>query len=229
MLINIKLRTDLCIACALDSLSQAAESLHSHDIPDSSWCQVGIDILFHNSKDYLILVDYYWPELRLTLYECELLKNLRSATAIRICKRTFARYDSPHQVHSDNASQFTTAEFKRFSLRWQFVHTTLSPGHQQSNGKAKATVKIMKRMLKRAKITLTSPFLNIEIPLPQAWLLYLSKTCLGNPLALSFSLALIAGPTVCCCRRSDENKLFSKHTIGHLVIWLVSTLAAQFS
>ena len=50
-------------------------------------------------------------------------------------------------VQSDNAPQFTTAQFAVFSQEWDFQHTTSFPGHQQSNGKAEASVKIVKKIV----------------------------------------------------------------------------------
>ena len=53
-------------------------------------------------------------------------------------------------MHSDNGPQFTACEFAVFSANWEFEHTTSSPYHSQSNGKAESSVKLSKRMLKRA-------------------------------------------------------------------------------
>ena len=53
-------------------------------------------------------------------------------------------------MHSDNGLQFTASEFAVFSANWEFEHTTSSPYHSQPNGKAESSVKLAKRMLKRA-------------------------------------------------------------------------------
>ena len=142
---DIKMKTENCVTCALDSPLQQHESLQSHDIPDIPWSKVGMDILTYRRKDYLMLVDYYSD-----FFECEPLSDMQSRSVIKTCKKAFARYGIPHQLHSDNGPQFVSAEFAKFSGEWGFQHTVSSPGHQQCNGKAEAAVKVIKRLMKRA-------------------------------------------------------------------------------
>jgi len=82
-----------------------------------------------------MLVDYYS-----IFFECEPLSDTQSRAIFKTCKKTFARYGIPHQLQSDNGPHLTSAEFAPFSTEWGFSHTTSSPGHQQSNGKAEAAV-----------------------------------------------------------------------------------------
>jgi transposase InsO family protein len=63
---------------------------------------------------------------------------------IGILKKHFARYGIPSIVMSDNGPQFVSREFERILSNWKVNHVTSSPGHQQSNGKAEAAVKIVK-------------------------------------------------------------------------------------
>ena len=60
------------------------------------------------------------------------------------------RLGIPQTVYSDNGPQFSAREFAIFSNEWDFQHTTSSPYHSQSNGKAESSVKLAKRLLKRA-------------------------------------------------------------------------------
>ena len=143
---DIRMQTEKCVTCVLDSPQQQQETLHSHDIPGTPWSKVGMDILTYKNRDYLILVDYFSD-----FFECEPLSDLQSRSVIKTCKKTFSRYGIPHQLQSDNGTQFTCSEFAAFSTEWGFQHTTSSPGHQQSNGKAEAAVKIIKRLMKRAE------------------------------------------------------------------------------
>ena len=64
-------------------------------------------------------------------------------------KRHFVRYGIPKCIVSDSESQFTSDEFCVFCTKWAISHCMSSPGHQQSNGKAEAHVKIFKGMLQR--------------------------------------------------------------------------------
>ena len=143
---DIKLRTERCVVCAMDAPAQQKEHILHHDIPNEPWSKVGMDILTFKNKNYLILVDYYSD-----FFECELLQGLQTRDVVKLCKKTFSRYGIPHQLHSDNGPQFTSSEFTMFSDEWGFQHTTSSPGHQQSNGKAESAVKIVKRLMRRAE------------------------------------------------------------------------------
>jgi len=140
---DIRMKT---VTCAMDALLQKHEYLQNHDIPDLPWRKVGMDKLTYKHKGYLMLVDYYSD-----FFECELLSDTQSRAVIKTCEKTFARYGIPHQLQSDNEPHFTLAEFARLSAEWGFIQTTSFPGHQQSNGKAKAAVKIIKRPMKRAE------------------------------------------------------------------------------
>ena len=142
---DIKLQTEKCVTCALDAPAQPHESLQSHDIPEEVWSKIGMDIFTFKNKDYLLLVDYFSD-----FFKCEQLSDLQSRSVIKACKKTFSRHGLPRQVHSDNGSQFTSDEFVRFAKEWGFYHATSSPGHQQSNGKAEAFVKIIKWLMKKA-------------------------------------------------------------------------------
>ena len=142
---DIRVHTEKCVKCAMDSPLQQKETLQSHDIPSKPWSKVGMDLLTHHRKHYLVIVDYSSD-----LFECEPITDLSSAGVVKLCKKTFARYGIPDVVQSDNGPQFVSSEFVTFSQKWGFQHTTSSPGHQQSNGKAEAAVKIIKRILRRA-------------------------------------------------------------------------------
>ena len=51
-------------------------------------------------------------------------------------KAVFARFGIPDVLVTDNGPQFASAEFAVFAKTWMFKHTTSSPYHPQSNGKA---------------------------------------------------------------------------------------------
>lgn len=143
---DIRAQTERCVTCAMDAPAQTRETLQNHDIPSEPWSKVGMDIFTHRKKDYLILVDYFSD-----FFEYEPLPDLESRSVIEACGKTFSRHGAPHQLQSDNGTQFTSAEFASFCSEWGVYHTTSSPGHQQSNGKAEAAVKIIKRLLRRAE------------------------------------------------------------------------------
>jgi transposase InsO family protein len=74
---------------------------------------------------------------------------MKSSQMIGILKKHFARYGIPSTVMSDNGPQFVSREFELFLSNWKVNHATSSPGHQHSNGKAEAAVKIVKTLMKK--------------------------------------------------------------------------------
>ena len=61
----------------------------------------------------------------------------------------FAVHGIPEEVVGDNMP-FNSREFRQFAKDYNFVMTTSSCTHSQSNGKAERNVQIVKRMLKKA-------------------------------------------------------------------------------
>ena len=52
---------------------------------------------------------------------------------------------------SDNGSQYSSLEYKKFTEEYGFLHTTSSPKFSQSNGEAKRAVKTVKALLKKSE------------------------------------------------------------------------------
>jgi len=60
-----------------------------------------------------------------------------------------ARFGMPKIVFSDNAPQFSGAEFLSFAKFYTFQSKMSSPEYAQSNGRAEKTVQIAKRLIKK--------------------------------------------------------------------------------
>ncbi|XP_048582090.1 uncharacterized protein K02A2.6-like [Nematostella vectensis] len=67
----------------------------------------------------------------------------------------------PDVVISDNGPQFYCEEFAAFTKSWGFEHRTGSPGHQQPNGKAEASVKQAKKLIPKAKSSREDLYLGL--------------------------------------------------------------------
>ena len=117
--------------------TRTKETLLSHAVPNKSWGKVGMGIFTHSSINYLVIVDVYFSDMS-------------SAAMIEICRRCFARLNTRNRALRQRVPQFSALEFAIFSNKWDFQHTTSSPYHSQSNGKAESSVKLAKRLLKRA-------------------------------------------------------------------------------
>ena len=66
---------------------------------------------------------------------------------ISAIRQSFCWTAIPDIVWSDGGPQFTSKLFSDFASCWGFLHKVSSPHYPQSNGKVKATVKAMKKIL----------------------------------------------------------------------------------
>ena len=98
-----------------------------------------------NAKEYLIITDYFsfFTEVR------DLRKNTKAPIVIKELKEVFSRFGSPVEIVSDGGPQFSCKAFQDFAKEWGFQHTLSSPTHAQSNGKAEAAIKNVKKLLKK--------------------------------------------------------------------------------
>ena len=135
--------TQRCETCREYEHAQSKEPLMSHEIPSRPWQKVGADLLTLNGKDYLITVDYYS-----NFWEIDRLYDTLSKTVIYKMKAHFARYGIPEQLVTDNGPQFSSSRFHNFTTKYDIQHTTSSPHHPQSNGKAVTLLNVRSKALK---------------------------------------------------------------------------------
>jgi hypothetical protein len=76
---------------------------------------------------------------------------LTPQSTIEICTKNFSTHGIPEEVISDNATNFDCQEFRESAKKWEFTHVTSSPHHPKGNGKAEATVKVAKRLIKKVE------------------------------------------------------------------------------
>ncbi|RXN20033.1 putative hephaestin-like protein 1 [Labeo rohita] len=107
-------------------------------------------------KDYLVTVDYYSRH-----FELDKLHSTTFAAVISKLKASFARHGIPEAVISDNGPQYSSVEFETFARTWEFLHTTTSPYHPQSNGLAEKSVHTANKLLEKAKADKSDPYLSL--------------------------------------------------------------------
>ena len=114
--------------------------------PERPFQEIAIDLCSHAGHTYLIIVDCYtdWPAV-ITLHP-----NTTTYAVISALRQSFCRTAIPDTVWSDGGPQFTSKAFSDFAKRWGFLHKLSSPRYPQSNGKAEATVKSMKKLLQHS-------------------------------------------------------------------------------
>lgn len=138
-----------CETCAKFGENQKRLEMMSHDVAKYPFEKISMDVFEINIKGkqrkFLVTVDHYSD-----FFEIDEIHDLTPKTTVLMCKRNFSRYGIPEKVITDNATNFTGSEFKMFSKEWEFEHITSSPYYPQSNGKAEASVKIIKKMIKKS-------------------------------------------------------------------------------
>ena len=132
-----------CPTCDQYHDKQPKQPLIPHEVLNRAWAKVGCDIFEFKNKSYVVTVDYYS-----NFFEVDRLDSLRSQALIKKLKPHFARYGIPDILVTDNGPQFTSEKFQKFSATYQLEHTTSTPYHHQSNGKAESAVKQAKRLLR---------------------------------------------------------------------------------
>ena len=134
-----------CHQCLTNLPVNSKEPLEQPPIPTRPWEKLSVDLFSLDGNECLITTDYFsfFTEVN------DLKKNSTTPLVIKEIQKTFACFGTPVEVVSDGGSQFKCRAFEDFSQEWGFKHTVLSPTHAQSNGKAEAPVKNVKRQLKK--------------------------------------------------------------------------------
>lgn len=134
-----------CQVCSTYQRSNSKEPMLSYPVPQRPWARVGADLFELNSRNFLVLVDYYSGFI-----EVEQLRDTKSEVIIKLCKSQFARYGIPDTLVTDNGPQFSSESFKQFSRCYGFQHCTSSPHYPQSNGRAEKAVQTVKSLMRKA-------------------------------------------------------------------------------
>ena len=148
----------------------------SKQIPDRPFQQIAADFASYGGKQFLILVDCKtdWPDI------IEMGKDTTAAKLTTTLRDYFCRAAAPLDLlWSDGGPQFTSHHFADFLQTWGVTHVTSSPHYPQSNGKAEATVKSMKKIISAAW---TGHSVNWD-QLSRALLQYRNTPCRKNGLS----------------------------------------------
>jgi transposase InsO family protein len=141
---EVQAMADSCKSCQEYKPANPKEPLMIHDNATKPWDKIGCDMFTIESRDYLIVTDYYS-----NFIEVDYMKPATSQKVIHAIEKMCARYGIPKVIVTDNGSQFTSQEFKKFTNEWKMEHRLSSPYHQQTNGKAESSVKIIKNMMRK--------------------------------------------------------------------------------
>ena len=90
-----------------------------------------------------------------------LLHSTTSSVVIAHLKAIFEEYGIPSEVHSDNGPQYISSDFRKFSVKYGFVHVTSSPRYAQSNGFIERMVQTVEGLFDKAKECGEDPHLSL--------------------------------------------------------------------
>ena len=95
---------------------------------------------------FLIIIDAYskWLEVRI-------MNSTTSSAIITALRGVFAQFGLPSLIVTDNARNFTSAEFESFLSRNGIKHLSSPPYHPSSNGLAERAVQSFKQSLLKLK------------------------------------------------------------------------------
>ena len=143
-----------CGQCQKYQNSQQREPLQPHEIPPRPWHTVSTDLFMWEQNTYLIMVDLFskFPIVRK-------LSTTTSKSVINQMRGVFEEHGIIEKLLSDNGPQFTSDEFKRFSVNYGFNHVTSSPHYAQSNGAIERQVQTIKRLFAKCKESGADPHL----------------------------------------------------------------------
>lgn len=145
-----------CQTCQKYARRNQREPLQPHKIPDLPWEKIGIDFMYLDGLNFLIIVDYFSKFV--------IVNKLHSKTAdsvISALKNIFSMHGLPLEIFSDNGPPFNSADFSNLATKYEIKLTTSSPHYPRSNGMVERTVQTVKGLLTKAMRDDEDPFLSI--------------------------------------------------------------------
>ena len=140
---------NMVIACAMcqDHLpSNPKETIQQKPTPSLPFKEIAADCCQYAGRCYLVIVDCYsdWPTI------VPMSRDITASHLIAAIRELISCTTVPDIFLLDGGPQFTSKQFREFAAQWGFTCRTSSPYYPQSNGKAEATVKSMKRLIRSA-------------------------------------------------------------------------------
>ena len=118
------------------------------EIPTRPWAKLATDIFTFNNENDLLIVNYM---SRFPVIRC--LSNMTAKVVAEHMKAIFSELGVPKTLVSHNGPCYTGEQFKKTKSHLGIMYITTSPHHHHSNGLAQSYVKIIKKLLSKAKET----------------------------------------------------------------------------
>ena len=137
-----------CHPCQITAKPPCPEPMTPTELPKAPWTQLAIDICgpFPSGEYIAVLTDYYsrWPEAKI-------LKSVTSATILKWLSHVFAQHGYPEELKSDNASYFTSTEFKDTLRSWGIQPKTVTEYWPQANGQVERFNEVINKHIRTAQ------------------------------------------------------------------------------
>ena len=135
-----------CKQCQDHMPSNPKESLQPKPRPSYPFQEVAADFCQHAGRYYLIIVDCNsdWPTI------VPMGRDITTSHLVAAVRELISRTAVPDVFWSDGGPQFRSKQFQEFTKQRGFTSSISSPYYPQSNGKAEAAVKSMKKIIQAA-------------------------------------------------------------------------------
>ena len=127
------------------------------EVPCRPWKVLRMDFLMHKSKWYLLVADYYskFPYV----LQMSLMTSKDVISALSLC---FSIIGTPGEIMYDNATKFSSRDYKEFATNWGFILTTSSPHYSKGHGFIKRQVQTIKKLFARYDEDNTKYYLALQ-------------------------------------------------------------------
>ena len=143
--------------CQALGRSQQKEPAIPMDVPSRPWQQIGVDLFFHDSLWYIIIVADYYQKYP-WIFQLVAIASKDVISAIKFC---FSGFSIPEEIRSDNGPQFTASEYQDFAAKYMSKLTSSSQYYPKGHGFIERQVKTIKSHLSKCAKDGSEPYLAL--------------------------------------------------------------------
>ena len=131
-----------CRQCNINAPSQHQEPLLRSPNPETPFQQTVMDLCDIEGNVFLVYADRYTGWVEGTSLKCSSFRTIRPHLL-----NWFSTFGVPEEIATDGGPPFNSHEFDAFLRKWNIDRRLSSAHYPQSNGRAEAAVKSIKRIL----------------------------------------------------------------------------------
>ncbi|XP_040065798.1 uncharacterized protein K02A2.6-like [Ixodes scapularis] len=132
-----------CAECQKYKPKNVKLPLLSRDIPTLPWQTMGIDLCYHNDKEFIVVLTFSF------FFDVRALDRSTASRVIAVCADIFAAHGLPKTLCSDNGPPFSSQQFKDYLRKMATRHVKSSPYHPRANGIVEHAVQEAKKLLRK--------------------------------------------------------------------------------